>query len=150
MTTLQNDILEIYNNLLIFNNDTLISKSPIPITVVYEKESNSMLFEQRGNSVRLRLPVYYCLGLEELDGNPTYLLPRDYDYLMSSLSNMIGSGQLIEDRTCLSPENYGFDVFAVNLKEFWKGPNIIGRVRFVSGTSWLFKFVVRRKYKLNK
>lgn len=147
MTTLQNDIIEIYNNLLIFNKDTLLSSLPLPIKVSYEKDSNSMLFEQKGNSVRLQIPVYYCLGLEDLNGKPTYLLPKDYDYLMFSLSNLINSGKLIEDRTCVSPENYGFDVYAINTNEFWKGPDLIGSVRFVSGVSWLFKFITRKRYK---
>lgn len=146
MTTLQDDLLFIYNNLLIFNNDTLISKFPKPIRVKYEMDYGSLLFEQEGNSVRLRLPVYYCLGLEDLV-KPTYLVPRDYDYLMSALSDLIGSGKLLENRVCLSPENYGFDIYSVNLKEFQKGPGILGRVRFVSGTSWLFKMITRHKYK---
>lgn len=148
MTTLQDDILGIYNNLLIFNEDTIVSKFPIPITVSFEKDSNSILFEQRGKSCRLGIPLYYCLGLEDLIGKKTYLLPEDYDYLMSTLSDLIGSGELIKDRTCLSPENYGFDIYSVNMSEFWKGPGIIGSVRFISGTSWLFKFWTRRKYKL--
>ena len=148
MTTLQDDIMEIYNNLLIFNEDTIVSKFPIPITVSFEKASNSILFEQRGKSCRLGLPLYYCLGLDDIAENKTYLLPQDYDYLMSTLSDLVASGELLKERTCLSPENYGFDVYSVNLKEFWKGPSIIGSVRFISGTSWLFKFITRRKYRL--
>ena len=86
-------------------------------------------------------------GLEDLE-KPTYLLPEDYDYLMSNLLDLLNSGELIKDRTALSPENYGFDIYATNIRELWKGPDIIGRVRFISGTSWLFKFIVKRKYKL--
>lgn len=147
MTTLQNDILEIYNSLVIFSDDTVKSNFPKPIKVWYEKEHNLLAFEQRGKSVRLGLPVYYCLALEEIT-KPTYLLPEDYDYLMSSLLDLMNSGELIKERTSLSPENYGFDVYAVNPRELWKGPDVIGRVRFISGTSWLFKFIVKRKYKL--
>ena len=147
MVTLQNDILEIYNSLVVFSDDTVKSNFPIPIKVKYEKESNLLVFEQKGKSVRLGLPVYYCLALDELE-KPTYLLPEDYDYLMSNLLDLLNSGELIKDRTALSPENYGFDIYAVNMREFWKGPDIIGRVRFISGTSWLFKFIVKRKYKI--
>lgn len=147
MVTLQNDILEIYNSLVVFSDDTVKSNFPIPIKVRYEKESNLLVFEQKGKSVRLGLPVYYCLALDELE-KPTYLLPEDYDYLMSNLLDLLNSGELIKDRTALSPENYGFDIYAVNMREFWKGPDIIGRVRFISGTSWLFKFIVKRKYKI--
>jgi hypothetical protein len=148
MTTLQNDILEIYNSLVVFSDDTVKSHFPKPIKVWYEKDSRLLVFEQKGKSVRMGLPVYYCLDLEALDNKPTYLLPEDYDYLMSNLLDLLNSGELIKDRTALSPENYGFDIYATNIRELWKGPDIIGRVRFVSGTSWLFKFIVRRKYKL--
>jgi len=147
MTTLQSDLLEIYNSLVAFNDTTIKSSFAIPITVYYEKESHLLVFEQKGISVRLGLPVYYCLALDELT-KPTYLLPEDYDYLMYNLMTLIQSGELIKERTALSPENYGFDVYAVNLREFWKGPEVIGRVRFVSGNSWFFRFLVKRKYKI--
>lgn len=147
MTTLQNDILEIYNSLVVFSDNTVKSSFPIPIKVWYESDSRLLVLEQRGNSVRIGLPVYYCLALEELK-KPTYLLPEDYDYLMSNLLSLLNSGELIKERTILSPENYGFDIYATNIRELWKGPDIIGRIRFVSGTSWLFKFIVKRKYKL--
>jgi hypothetical protein len=147
MTTLQNDLLEIYNSLVAFSDSTVKSSFAIPITVHYEKESHLLVFEQKGISVRLGLPVYYCLGLEDME-KPTYLLPEDYDFLMYNLMTLIQSGELIKERTLVSPENYGFDVYSVNLREFWKGPDVIGKVRFISGNSWLFKFLVRRKYKL--
>lgn len=146
MTKLQEDIIEIYNNLVLFNHDTLVADNPIPITVKFEKESNSVLFEQHGKSVRLGLPIYYSLGLDDV--KCSYLLPKDYDYLMSSLSGLVAGGKLLDDRVCLSPENYGFDVYCVDLRQFWTGPDVIGRIRFVSGNSWLFRFITKRKYKL--
>ena len=147
MTTLQNDLLEIYNSLVVFSDNTVKSNFPVPINVTYERDSRLLVFEQLGISVRLGLPVYYCLALDELE-KPTYLLPEDYDALMSNLSSAINSGELLKERTILSPENYGFDIYATNIREMWKGPNIISRIRFISGTSWLFKFIVKRKYKL--
>lgn len=147
MTTLQNDILEIYNSLVMFNKETIESKFPIPITVRYEENSSSLVFEQKGTSVRLMLPMYYSLALNDLK-KPTYLLPKDYDYLMSTLQGLIGSGVLIKDRVCLSPENYGFDVYCTDLKNFKEGPELLGQIRFISGTGWLFKFITKRKYKL--
>jgi hypothetical protein len=147
MNTLQDDLLEIYNNLLAFNKNTLLVDRPIPITVRFEKESNALVFEQKGVSLRLGTPIYYSLGLNDLI-KPTYLLPPDYDYLMQSLSSVITSGKLLEDRICLSPENYGFDLYKVDYNEFWKGPDIIGSIRFVSGDSWLFKLLTRIKYRL--
>lgn len=147
MTTLQNDILEIYNSLVEFSDNTVKSNFPVPITVRYERESRLLIMEQKGKSVYLNLPIYYCLALENLK-KPTYLLPEDYDYLMSTLQLLIASGELIKDRTCVSPENYGFDVYAVNINEMYKGPGLIGQVRFISGTSWFFKYRTRKKYKL--
>ena len=67
---------------------------------------------------------------------------------MSSLSGLVAGGKLLEDRVCLSPENYGFDVYCVDLRQFWTGPDVIGKIRFVSGNSWLFRFITKRKYKL--
>lgn len=147
MTTIQNDLLEIYNSLVIFNKETIESKFPTPITVKFDENSSSLLFEQKGVSLRLMLPMYYSLGLEDLK-TPTYLLPKDYDYLMSTLQGLIGSGALIKDRVCVSPENYGFDIYCLDLKNFNKGPELLGSIRFISGTGWLFKFITKRKYKL--
>lgn len=147
MTTLQSDILEIYNSLVVFSDDTVKSMHPVPIKVWYEADSRLLVFEQTGKSVRLGLPIYYCLALEDIE-KPTYLLPDDYDYLMSTLLDLLNSGELIKERTALSPENYGFDIYGTNIRELWKGPGILGSIRFVSGNSWLFKFIVKRKYKL--
>lgn len=76
------------------------------------------------------------------------MLPRDYDYLMQSLSGVIGSGKLLEEKVCISPENYGFDIYLVDFREFWKGPDKIGTIRFVSGNSWIFRQIVKFKFKL--
>lgn len=146
MTTLQDDILEIYNSLVLFSDDIVKSKFPLPIRVRYEKESRLLVMETKGKSVRLYLPVYYCLDLTSIQ-KETYLLPEDYDYLMSTLLYLINSGELIKERTIISPENYGFDIYGTNLKELWKGPDIIGRVRFISGKSWFFKLKTRLKYR---
>lgn len=146
MTTIQNDLLDIYNNLVIFSKATLQEEIQRPIVVRFDKEFNSVVFEQQGNSVRLSLPIYYSLGLDSI--KETYLLPKDYDSLMSNLSRLIASGKLLEDRVCLSPENYGFDIYYVDMKQFWKGPEIIGRIRFISGNSWLFKFITKIKYEI--
>jgi hypothetical protein len=147
MTTLQNDLLEIYNSLVVFSSTTITTKFPKPIIVWYEKDSRLLVFEQSGQSVRLGIPVYYCLDLEGIQ-QKTYLLPKDYDYLMSTLQELINTGVLINNRTCLSPENYGFDIYGVNIKELWKGPDVLGKIRFVSGKSWLFKRIVKRRFKL--
>jgi len=147
MTELQNDLLEIYNSLVLFSKTTITTKFPKPIEVWYEKETGLMAFEQKGKTVRIPQLIYYCLNLEGLK-NKTYLLPEDYDYLMSTLRELINSGKLLENRVCLSPENYGFDIYGVNNRELWKGPEIIGRMRFISGNSWIFKKIVKHRYKI--
>lgn len=143
---LQEDLIELYNSLVSFSKTTVDTNIPCPIKVRYEKDSRMIVFEQKGISVRSNIPVYYCLGLEDLE-EPTYLLPEDYDYSMATLRDLINSGKLLEDRTTLSPEDYGFDIYAVNMSEMWKGPGIIGSVRIVSGVSWWFKFKTKRKYR---
>ena len=147
MTDLQSDILEIYNSLVPFSKTTITTKFPKPIEVWYEKNTGLMVFEQKGISVRIRQLVYYCLDLEEIQ-KKTYLLPDDYDYLMSTFKELINSGRLLEGRTCLSPENFGFDIYGVNIRELWKGPEILGKVRFISGNSWLFKKLVNYRFKI--
>lgn len=147
MTTLQNDILEIYNSLVIFSKDVLNELSPKPIKVWFEKESGLLVLEAGGNSVRLVHPIYYCLDLDSITKS-TFLLPEDYDFLMSNLQKLINSGELIKERTCLSPENLGFDIYAIDIRDYQKGLDIKGRVRFVSGNSWWFRFKTKLKYKL--
>ena len=144
---IQDDLIEIYNSLLAFNKNTIVTDNPTPIKVSFNKDSNSLVFEQKGVSVRTALPIYYSLGFSDIK-KPTYLLPRDYDYLMQSLSGVIGSGKLLEEKVCISPENYGFDIYLVDLREFWKGPDKIGTIRFVSGNSWIFRQIVKFKFKL--
>lgn len=144
ISRLQEDLIETYNSMVPFSKNQ--SELAVPIKVWYEKESRLLVMEQAGLSVRLRFPVYYCLGLEDLY-KPTYLLPEDYDYLMTTLQGLIGSGELIKDRTVLSPEDYGFDIYTTNEAELWKGPVIIGSVRFISGISWWFKYKTKKKYR---
>jgi hypothetical protein len=146
VSMLQNDFLEIYNSLVIFSDDTVKSNLPIPIKVFYEKDTRLLVFEQRGKSARLYLPIYYCLDLDSIQ-KPTYLLPEDYDYLMSTLQNLIGSGILLKERTLCSPENCGMDIYSTKLENLNDGLDIIGMIRFISGNSWFFKWKVKRKYK---
>ena len=41
MPTLQDDLLEIYNSLVMFSDDIIKSKFPLPLRVRYEKESRN-------------------------------------------------------------------------------------------------------------
>lgn len=144
-TTLQNDLLELYNLLVEFNGTTLKTAIPKPIKVTYIKDSRLLSFEQEGKMINTSIPIYYCLGLEDLE-KPTLLLPKDYDQMMGSLQYAIISGELIKPRTIISPENYGFDIYATNIRELWKGPDIISSIRFVSGVGRIFKLITKLKY----
>ena len=149
MTVLQDDLLEIYNNLTEFSKAMVQTENPVPIKVRYDKEGieSPLVFEHKGTVVRLRLPIYYSLALEDLEGG-SFLYAEDYKYLMDTLSTIIHDDRVLNDRgICVSPENYGFDVYAIDLAQFQKGLEIIGRVRFVSGTGWWFKFKTNWKYR---
>lgn len=147
MASLQTDIIEIYNALSVFSKQVIESEEPRPINVWFDEEFNSFAFELEGKSVRIRSLSYYCLDLPKLKSK-TFLLPEDYDVLMSSLLKLIKSGKLIEDRLCVSPENLGFKVFLANPNIIKGGPRIIGSFKFVSGKSWLFKTLTKFKYGL--
>lgn len=146
LVRLQDDLIETYNALTSFSKSTVPSE-PIKVRLDREGVGSPLVFELKGTTVRLRFPIYYCLGLEDLE-KPTYLLPKDYVKMMDSLQNLIMNPLIIEERTCLSPENYGFDIYAIDPKQFNKGLGVIGSVRFISGNSWLFKLLVKWKYKL--
>ena len=90
---------------------------------------------------------YYCRELKNL--KETYLLPEDYDRLMSSLSGIIGSGVLLHDRVCLAPEKYGFSIYETTpqTKLLKEGPQLLMSTKFTSGNSWLFKKVTQFKYR---
>ena len=148
MTTLMEDLRTLYNELTVFNEGTVISKLPVPIQVQFDKEYQSLRFEQGAKSLYTHVPVYYSLGLVEDLSKPTWLLPDDYIYLMDNLQYVIGDphSYLLQDRTCLSPENYGFDIYYTDPRELWKGPSRIANVKFISGKSWWFKWKVSRQY----
>lgn len=144
MIRLQDDIIEIYNLLTDFSSNTL---SGLPIKVEYSESLNSLCFEQKGLKVAISVLNYYCENLKYL--KETYLLPGDYDFLMSSLSKVIESGVLLHDRVCLAPIEFGFKVYetpsqTTRLKD---GPQLLGIFKFISGNSWLFKKVTKHKYK---
>ena len=146
LVRLQDDLIETFNALTSFSKSTNPT-GPIKVWLDKKGVGLPLVLEYKGTTVRLRLPIYYCLGLEDLE-KPTYLLPNDYYNMMSTLQSLIMNPQIIEERTCLSPENYGFDVYSINPKQFDKGLERIGKVRFISGNSWLFKLIVKWKYKL--
>jgi len=138
-----------YNNLTEFSKTISTSTNPMPIRVWFDREGieSPLVFEYKGISVRLRLPIYYCLDLEELEGKGSYLVPEDYNNLMQSLSDLIYDERVLNDRgIVLSPENMGFDVYAIDIKQFQKGLEFVRGVRFVSGSGWWFRLKTKFKY----
>lgn len=147
MVRLQDDILGVYNSLTDFSANTLLSPVKLPIRVTYSESLNALCFEQKGLKVAISVLNHYCRDLKDL--KDTYLYPEDYDKLMSSLSGLIGSGVLLHDRICLSPEEYGFSLYDTERQSalLKKGPQLLTSIRFVTGNSWIFKKVTQFKYK---
>jgi hypothetical protein len=147
ITGLQDDILEIYNSLVEFSKTTLGGALPVPIRVTYDEKLETLFFEQAGKKIGLWVTNWYAGGLKNLCGAGSYLMPQDYDYLMATMSGVIESGVLLEEHTCVSPEMYGFDIWATTRREAKEGPKLRAQIRFVSGNSWLFKVRTKIKYK---
>ena len=147
MTKLQDDLLQIYNALVVFSKSTLDDVIPRPIVVSYLPEHNSIKFRQNGKEVMLQVLNYYCGFLKNI--KTTYLMPKDYDILMGNLSLIIGSGKALEDRILVSPELYGFDIYMTDSRttEISKGPQLLCSCKFVSDNSWLFRLMTKLKYK---
>lgn len=145
MTRLQDDLLGIYNSLTDFSNTTLGGPIQLPISVEYSDGLNSLCFEQKGTKVAIGALNYYCENLKNL--KKTYLLPDDYDKLMSSLSGVIGSGVLLHDRVCVSPTEFGFRLYETQGRYLKEGPQLLVDFKFVSGDGWFFKRIIKFKYK---
>lgn len=147
MTKLQDDLLQIYNALVVFSKSTLGDVISRPIVVSYLPEHNSIKFRQNGKEVMLQILNYYCGFLKNI--KTTYLMPKDYDILMANLSSIIGSGKALEDRILVSPELYGFDIYMTDSRttEISKGPQLLCSCKFISDNSWLFRLMTKIKYK---
>jgi hypothetical protein len=145
MTKLQEDLLEIYNSLVIFSKETLEGPVPIPIKVTYNLEHKSLVYTQRGKTVYLQMPNNYSKELINI--KDSFLLAEDYDYVMSTLSSLIGAGILLKDRTTVAPMKYGFDLYSPDPLKMELGSQIIGRIRFVSSCNPIWKWITNRKYK---
>ena len=145
MTKLQEDMLEIYNSLVMFAKETLEGPVPIPIKVTFSEEYKSLIFSQRGKTCVLHMPNYYSFGLQDI--KDSYLLPEDYDYIMSTLSTAIGSGILLKERTTVAPVKYGFDIYSPDPLKIELGSQVIGKIRFVSSCNPVWKWFTKRKYK---
>jgi hypothetical protein len=142
MTRLQDDIIGVYNSLVEFSEQTL--SNGLPIKVKYEESFNALSFEQRGKKVIVQSLNYYCENLKFLN---TYILPTEYDNLMSSLSGLIGSGIMIRERLMVAPKKYGFDLYETDGFNLKDGPQKVGSVDLVYWNSWFFRKYVELIYK---
>lgn len=145
MTRLQEDLLGVYNTLTDFSEATITSPSPIPIRVSYSESLNSLCFEQKGLKVAVNVLNYYCENLKDL--KESYLYPEDYDLLMSTLAGLIGKGVLLDERICVAPKKYGFDIYETNTRSYKDGPQKLASLKFTSGNSRLFRLVTKLKFK---
>lgn len=143
MTKLQEDLISIYNSLTEFGDSTL--KGGLPVRVAYDSESKVLVFSQQAKTLFMVIPNYYSKNL--LDIKESFLLPEDYEYIMASLRDMINSGKLLEDRTTLAPEDYGFSVYSMNILKPELGPQLLGRIRFVTSNNPIWIWWTKRKYK---
>ena len=142
MTRLQDDVIGVYNSLVEFSEQTL--NNGLPIKVKYEESFNALSFEQRGKKVIVQSLNYYCENLKFLN---TYILPAEYDNLMSSLSGLIGSGIMIRERLMVAPKKYGFDLYETDGMNLREGPQKVGSVDLVYWNSWFFRKYVELIYK---
>lgn len=143
MIKLQEDLISIYNSLTEFGNNTL--NGGLPLRVTYDSESKVLVFSQQAKTLFMVIPNYYSKSL--LDIKDSFLLPEDYEYVMASLRDMINSGKLLEDRTTLSPEDYGFSIYSINPLKPELGPQLLGRIRFITSNNPIWIWWMRRKYK---
>lgn len=144
MTRLQEDLLEIYNNLVELS-DSVLGNTPCPISVSFDVGMGCLSFKCHNRGVYLRSLNYYISRPDLI--KDTFLLPEDYDYLMNELSKIIKSGKLIQDRICVSPEFTGFDLFLTDTRNIIKGAQYLSSFRFISGQSKWFKWKIKKKYK---
>lgn len=146
MIRLQDDILGIYNSLTDFSGNTILGPIQYPIRVTFSESLNSLCFEQKGLKVAIYSLNYYCENLTNL--KDSYLLPEDYDKLMSTLSDLVNGGKLLEDRVCLSPKPYGFKVYLMSRNLPKEGPQLLADIKFISGNSWIRRKLIKLVYKI--
>ena len=123
MPKLQEDLLEVYNNLSEIS-DTVLGDQPSPVLVSFDTRMGCLSFKVLGKSLYLRQLNYYLLRPDKI--KDAWLLPGDYDNLMSGFLKLIKSGRLIQDHVLVQE---------------------LGALVFVSGQGRWFTWRVKQKYK---
>lgn len=144
MPKLQEDLLEVYNNLSEIS-DTVLGDQPSPVLVSFDTRMGCLSFKVLGKSLYLRQLNYYLLRPDKI--KDAWLLPGDYDNLMSSFLKLIKSGRLIQDHVLVSPDYDGFQIYQTDPRNLSRGPQELGALVFVSGQGRWFTWRVKQKYK---
>lgn len=137
MNVYQEDLLEIYNSMTIFDVN-------LPVIVKYNDDLKSISMEQRGISVNLPLLNHYCLDIEKI--KRTVLLSKDFDKLMSRMEKLIKSSMMNYDRLLISPKKYGFSIYR-RTNSIQYSPIKIEDFEFISSNGFFFRLLVNFKYR---
>ena len=144
MSRLQDDLLEVYNNLVELS-EVVLGDTPCPVAVEFDQGMGCLSFKVPSRGIYLRALNNYIIRPDLVP--VTWLLPRDFDALMSGLSRVIRSGKLLQERVCLSPGTAGFELFLADPRNLMKGAMSLGTFRFWSGEGPWFRWRVSRKYR---
>lgn len=144
MSRLQDDLLEVYNNLVELN-EVVLGDNPCPVAVEYDEGMGCLSFKVPQKGLYLRPLNWYIIRPDQV--KPTWLLPEDYDELMAGLQKVIKAGRLVQERICLAPKESGFDLYLADSRNLSRGAALIGEFRFWSGTGKWFNWTTKRKYK---
>lgn len=144
MPRLQDELLEVYNNLSEIS-DTVLGDHPSPVSVSFDTRMGCLAFKVYSKSLYLRQLNYYLLRPDKIKN--AWLLPGDYDELMSSFLRLIKSGRLIQDHILVTPDYNGFQIYQTDPRNLSRGPQELGTLTFVSGQGRWFSWRVRQKYK---
>lgn len=144
MAKLQDDLLEVYNNLVELQENVL-GEQPCPVSVTFDTGMDCLSFRCQGKGIYLR-PLNYYISRPDLIRD-TFLLPQDYDGLMKNLETVIKGNKLIEDRILVSPGLDGFDLYLADTRNLKRGAMFLKTFAFISGTSRWFKWKTKYRYK---
>lgn len=132
------DLLEFYNALISADIN-------VPIGVTYSMQNRCLVFSQYSWRMDSSILNYYCSNLTEIKN--TVLLPEDTKELLDTLKSLLTSGQLTGDRVLVSPTKYGMDIYKTNIMNTSLGPIKLGSIKLVSSNNWLFRQLVKFKFK---
>lgn len=138
MNVYQEDLLEIYNSLTVFNEN-------YPVGVTYNKDLRNIVMIQKGISVNVPKLNHYCLELNRI--SKKVLSPKDFDNLMGQLKRLIESGVLNYDRLLVSPDKYGLKIYRrMNSTQF--EPIQIAEIKIITTGGIIFNLITsKRMYK---